>query len=279
MPDNIRPEKIILYKLCQFLIALKLDPVRGKGVNRPITIKLKEFFVIFETVNDTTIEMHMNKLKEELMGLIEQEISTKNNPLIQINDKEIFNDFLHNVQNDKEIILTYQSLELENYLNILKEGDARRTVGENYNRLIFTYQNGKGFFSYKGKIMKVRKNEKTKSIRLNICLLLFKLPATHLISRDTLNSQTAEEVDIFSEYPNYQVGDKVHAGSLVDIILIREDEENRIMLPAHDNFRQIHDAVRGINSNAKINLGIKKIFNYADQDVSVDENILPLIVL
>lgn len=274
MPNSTYPEKVIIYDLCQFLIGKKLTP-EGRGLRRPISIKLQDFSPVLKLDQIQNTE-HLKKVKDleyELEQLSYENIPETLTPLIEIgNKKNIFKNFSQNFRRNKEIILTYERSGIEKYIECLKVGDKIRSEGENYNRLIFAYQNRKGIFSYKNKQMEIRLNEKSKSIRLNVCLLMFGYPANYNQER------IGEQIDIYSEYPNYQKGNKVHVEALTQLILLREDEENRNLLPHHDNFRQIRDAVRGINAAAKIKLGIENIFNYKDQEINIADEIVNLII-
>ena len=108
--------------------------------------------------------------------------------------------------------------------------------------------------------MWVRQNESTKSIRLNICLLMFKCPVTYIIVNST---EKKERPSI----PDYRKGNKVHADILRELILIRGENDYNPP-PKNDKFRPIRDAVRDINDSAKNNLRIK-IFEYKDQEVRI----------
>ena len=178
-------------------------------------------------------------------------------------DEDFNNYFIeHNYNNtDHYIFSTATKENIDKYLNKIMQSEEEIKQGEKYNKLVFEKKNGKWEFRYKGKRMWVRQNERTKSVSLNICLLMFGYPVTYI----TGNSIEGEEGP---SIPNYQGGDKVHVGVLRELILIR-GEYNYNPPPENDKFRPIRDAIGNINKSAQNKLGLKKIFKYSDQEVWV----------
>ena len=166
---------------------------------------------------------------------------------------------------DYYIFSTTTKEKIDECLNKITQGEEEIKQGKKYNKLVFEEKiNGKWYLKYKGKKMWVRENDKAKSIALNICLLMFKYPAAYI------NKDGESRTNIFSEYPNYKIGDEIQASVLTEIILIREEEANRNKLPKNDKVRQIRDAIIGINNRSRKKLGVD-IFAYSDQKVQVIE--------
>ena len=123
-------------------------------------------------------------------------------------------------------------------------------------------------FTYKGKIFQFRKNERTKSMNLNLCLLLYNQPLTYSDDPD-------EPLTIQSELHGYIPGDAVHVDIITELLITRGDKGYGRLKDADGStirkfnskcYRKIRDAVRHINTRAKSKLGIT-IFKYEDQDV------------
>lgn len=263
LEQNTDPKKQLLYGLCQFLIQQKLLP-KNKGRNRPITTSITEISDILKS-SGFGQELTYDKLEEELRGLT-QETDQYVRPLLEISSGSIG----HNSP-DEPLLLKYQRSEIENYIEYLREGDRIRTEGDEYNKILFKHEHGKTFFTYKGKRMIIRSKEPW-SIRKNICLLMYGMSATwHRSPRG--NRQGGEAVTIFSEYPNYQLGDQVNFDVLTQLILIREDETNLIdeapnreRLPRGDRNKKIRDAILDLNELSQKKFK-KDIFIHEDQQV------------
>ena len=149
---------------------------------------------------------------------------------------------------------------IDEFLKQIIKSEKEKKQGANFNKLIFEEINGKWYLKYKGKEKWVRENEMTKSISLNICLLMFGYPVTYI------KDPSKKRPDIFSDYLNYQEGSKIHVDVLRELILIR-GEKDYDPPPKNDKFRPIRDAIGGINKLAKNELGLEKIFEYKDQEV------------
>ena len=250
------PEKKMLYKICDFLIEKKLTP-EGKGIRRPLTIKLQEFSSVFNLNEDTNFEIEELKKELERLG----EVIRKNEfPPLEIKNKKNLKDFSDNFRQNKSIVLLYERLEIEKYVQKLREGDKRRKEGADYNKLIFENLEGKCRFKYKGKEMTVKQREGTGSIGLNICLLMFKCPIIYS------SEGTGKKETIYSEKENYKIGDKIQSSALLEIILIRTGNDSAI--PSNDRTRPIRDSVRNINKSAQKKFGID-ILNHTGQEVFV----------
>lgn len=111
-------KKDMLIKVCETLIKQRLIQA---GVNNAINIKLREF--IDNPI--TPIESYENEIaavKDAIVLLSESTIPRTAIPLIKTNNKSILNNFFNNVKQNKEINITYQRTEIEEYLNLLEEG-------------------------------------------------------------------------------------------------------------------------------------------------------------
>ena len=257
MTSNISyPEKKMLYKICDFLIKKKLTR-EGKGIRNSLTIKLQDFSPVFNS--NETADFEIEELKEELEGL--GRVIRKNEfPPVEIENKEILDNFLNNFKQNESIVLLYERLEIEKYVQKLREGDKRRKEGTDHDKLIFENLEGKCRFKYKGKEMTIKQREKTGSIELNICLLMFKCPIIYSSER------TGKKETIYSEKEKYKIGDKIQSSALLEIILAGTGNDSSI--PNNDKMRPIRDAVGNINKSARKKIGID-ILNHTGQEVFV----------
>jgi hypothetical protein len=138
--------------------------------------------------------------------------------------------------------------------------------------LIFDEKENK--FKYQGKEMRVMISEKSKSIRLNLCLLMFGHKATYINERARPDNDIARRLDICSLRGYYKKGDKIHVEELADLIWIKSDinigeNSSDACLLIKMASRKIRDAVEGLNTRSMSKFKIK-IFRYKNQEVWVD---------
>ena len=242
-------DKEPLYKLCNFLSQARLNQI---GIDNPISIPLHDFGTVFPDAQELSGEQ-IERIKTEIKRLAAETLVK-----LVIQNPEIIDNFEDNFKRNLPISLSYQRQNIEDYINRLRTGDIRIEEGADFDRLIFNH--AKKQFEYQGKIMKVRKNEKTKSIRLNICLLLYGKPLTYL-------THDGEETDIYDDrvHDDYEPGDPVHFDTVKNFILVR-GELTEIRNASAGQFKQITDAISDLNEDAESKLNIK-IFNYEDQEV------------
>ena len=127
-------EKRLLFKLCYFLMDKKLT-LAGKGIRRPLSIKMKDFKCLFQPgqINSIILASELEDIKEELKNIVKTETNNFGSKLLVINNPDVLNNIIESYNQNKEIILTYKRLEIKDYLEKLKKGDGEeeRRVREN----------------------------------------------------------------------------------------------------------------------------------------------------
>ena len=93
------PEKKFLYKLCDFLIRIRLSK-EGMGRSRPITVPLKKFKPLLATVPNQ--EAQIEELQHELQALVEEK-DHNDLPLLTVDNADIFQNFAENYKENKGI--------------------------------------------------------------------------------------------------------------------------------------------------------------------------------
>jgi hypothetical protein len=139
------------------------------------------------------------------------------------------------------ITLVYKRADLENYIKELKAGDDLRSVGRDYNNLIFD-TNTKDFH-FHGETLWIREQGHSLPVRLNLCLLLWGHQVCDADAVSAIDRPSQQAVDLFREYPEYEIGADVQYDVLYDLIFSRRNVEG----PANDRFRPIRDAVDQLN--------------------------------
>ena len=116
---------------------------------------------------------------------------------------------------------------------------------------------------YNGKSMWVKQEEHRRPLHVNLCLLMFGHPVCDPQEDDETNNQP---LDLYKDYPNYQIGDSVSYDVLYEIIFTRRKLEG----PSGDKYRPIRDAIDDLNERAEAEdeLGTK-IFEQGNQIVIV----------
>ncbi|MDD2325328.1 MAG: hypothetical protein PHW63_04905 [Alphaproteobacteria bacterium] len=262
MPDEAHfEEKKLLYRLCRFLISKKTTAA-GKGISRPIEIKLKDFVPVL--FSDTLLDDEIIMLKKELEGLA-QETKDNDNPLFKCPDLGSKRNFIAKFRDNGKITLTYKRVELEEYFEKLKEGDAIREQGENYIKLLLEKINGIWTFKFKGKYMPLIQRTGSKDLILNICLWMFEKEATFTLFYD--DSDHKVDISTAEGYEDYEIGDGVNLADLAQFLISGEilDEDR---LTANDKHKPIRDAITGLNKRAK-DIFEREIFRLANQEISV----------
>ena len=129
MPYDLNPydpEKRLLFNLCLFLVNKKLTS-KGRGIRRPLSIKMKDFKCLFQPgqINPIILTSELENIKKELKNIAKTETNDLGLKLLVINNPSVLNNITRSYNQNKEIVLIYKRLEIEKYLNDLKLGDKQ----------------------------------------------------------------------------------------------------------------------------------------------------------
>ncbi len=97
----------------------------GKGIRRPISIKMQEFKCLIPNweKSNLSIQSYIEDIMEELENLAVNETINNESKLLIIKNPKILDDIAKSCRQNKEITLVYERLEIKEYLNKLEKGD------------------------------------------------------------------------------------------------------------------------------------------------------------